>query len=371
MCFHNNDLSDRQSIYDLMATYCQGIDRADYVRVRSVYAEDGVDHHTGFSGPADDYVEWLRVRTAGFTGTMHNIGTHTSVVTGDEATAETYGTAHHWGAPSDDPALNFTSGFRYLDRLRRTADGWKVVERFAVREWTRSDAGRLQAPEGEGPRGARGAADPLYTHGFATHGSVLGAAEQQNRCTADTRLSYNDYREIHEVKSRYFRAVDTHNLDLMRDVFTPDAEFVGYGFGIRSGVETLIETLAATLGRVTSGHQGFNPEVQEQHFTQGTPNPAKAHVLWTFRDELRWDENHTSLNAPGVSRQIGIRGGGYYQDEMVRTPVGWRISRSQNTRTHLDALTEHGAVPLPVKQRPLDARWLQPGRATQNEDCSF
>lgn len=166
------DLHDRQEIRDLIAAYCRGVDRADYALVRSVYAEDGVDHHTGFSGQADEYVAWLRVRTRAFTGMMHNLGTHTAHIDGDTAVAETYGTAHHWGTPSGDPELNFTSGFRYLDRLVRTPAGWRITERFAVREWTRSDAGLMRTPEGAGPRGARGADDPLYTAGLATHGAT-------------------------------------------------------------------------------------------------------------------------------------------------------------------------------------------------------
>ena len=170
-------LHDSFEIRDLLARYCRGIDRADYALVRSCYTDDGVDHHTGFSGNADDYVTWLRERTASFTGTMHNLGTHTCTVDGDTATAETYATAHHWGEPADDPHVNFTSGVRYLDRLQRTAAGWKISERFAVREWTRSDAGRLGTPEGAGPRGTRGASDPLFTEGFATHSASESTPE--------------------------------------------------------------------------------------------------------------------------------------------------------------------------------------------------
>lgn len=167
------ELSDRLAIQDLIARYCRGIDRADYALVRSVYASDGVDHHTGFSGSADDFVAWVEKRSARLTGTMHNIGTHTATITANTAIAETYGTAHHWGDPHDDPTVNFTSGFRYLDRLRREKDGWRIVERFAVREWTRSDPGQLRVPEGQGFRGHRGPEDPLFTQGFAVHGMTM------------------------------------------------------------------------------------------------------------------------------------------------------------------------------------------------------
>lgn len=155
------ELTDRQQIHDLVLRYCSAVDRADYDGVRAVYARDGVDHHTGFSGPADEYVAWLRVRTAGFDGSMHLVGNHLVELFGDRAFAETYGTAVHWGTPRDDESLNFTSGFRYLDHLRRDPEGWRIVERIAVRQWTRSDAGRLRDPEGDGPRGSRGPDDPF------------------------------------------------------------------------------------------------------------------------------------------------------------------------------------------------------------------
>jgi hypothetical protein len=157
------ELADRQEIHDLILRYCSAVDRADYLAVRGVYAHDGVDHHTGFSGTADGFTAWLRERTAVFDGTMHLIGNHRVELYGDHAFAETYGTAVHWGTPSDDEALNYTSGFRYLDHVRRDADGWRIVERTAVREWTRSDAGRLREPEGDGPRGRRGPDDPATT----------------------------------------------------------------------------------------------------------------------------------------------------------------------------------------------------------------
>lgn len=153
---------DRTAIHRLVLQYCRAVDRGDYVGVRAVYAHDGVDHHTGFSGAADAYVAWLRERVAVFDGTMHLVGNHLSEVNGDHAVAETYGTAVHWGAPHDDPARNFTSGFRYVDHVRRDPEGWRIVERIAVREWTRSDAGRITPPEGSGPRGSRGPSDPLH-----------------------------------------------------------------------------------------------------------------------------------------------------------------------------------------------------------------
>lgn len=163
--------ADRHAIHDTVLRYCRAVDRLDFDAVRAVYADDGVDHHTGFSGPADDYVAWLRGLLPRLDGTMHLVGNHLAELAGDEAVAETYGTAVHWATPRDDPRGNFTSGFRYVDHFVRTPAGWRIRERWAVREWTRSDAGRLLAPEGDGPRGTRDDRDPLAV----LRASVLGA----------------------------------------------------------------------------------------------------------------------------------------------------------------------------------------------------
>lgn len=154
--------SDARSIYSTIARYCRAVDRLDWDGIRSVYGADGVDHHTGFDGSADDYVTWLRTQLMKFAGTMHILGTHlVERVGADAALSETYGTAVHWAHDTDDPALNFSSGFRYVDHLVRGKGEWVIRERFAVREWTMSNAGRALQPEAAGPRGRRDGADPL------------------------------------------------------------------------------------------------------------------------------------------------------------------------------------------------------------------
>ncbi len=93
---------------------------------------------------------------------MHLIGNHFAEGNGDVAVSETYGTAVHWGQPADDPRRNFTSGFRYVDHFEKRDGRWAVVERWAVREWTRSEAGRFMAKEGDGPAPSRSRDDVVY-----------------------------------------------------------------------------------------------------------------------------------------------------------------------------------------------------------------
>lgn len=138
-----DEADGRSAIHQQVLTYCRSVDRRDWAGVRSVYAADGWDHHTGFDGPADDYVAWLRKMLPALDGTQHQVANHLCRVFGDRAVSETYGQAVHWGTPSDSPHLNFTSGFRYLDHWVRSPEGWRIKERWALRDWTRSDAGRL------------------------------------------------------------------------------------------------------------------------------------------------------------------------------------------------------------------------------------
>lgn len=157
-----DELTDKQEIYEVVLRYCRGVDRLDLELVRSCYHPDGVDHHTGFSGTVDEYVTWVRGALHRFAGTMHIVGNHHVELDGDRARSETYGTAVHWTASGEDPRLNFTSGFRYVDRMERRDARWAIAERWAVREWTRSDAGRYLTKEGDGPGPRRDRDDPVY-----------------------------------------------------------------------------------------------------------------------------------------------------------------------------------------------------------------
>ncbi len=154
---------DRAEIADVVLRYCRGVDRLDLPLIRSCYHDGGIDHHTGFDGDADSYVAWLSGLLPRFTGTMHMVGNQLIEVIGDVARCETYGTAHHWGEPAGDPGLNFVTGFRYVDRMERRDGEWRIAERWAVREWTRTIAAETVRPkEGEGPSPHRDRTDPVY-----------------------------------------------------------------------------------------------------------------------------------------------------------------------------------------------------------------
>lgn len=153
--------ADRQRIHDLIIRYCRGVDRLELDLVRGVYHPGAVDHHTGFDGPVEEYLPWLRPTLEKYDGTQHVVANHLVEFSGFRAVAETYGFAVHWGTPAADSRINFTSGFRYIDLLEVRDGQWGIVERHAVREWTHSDVPLTMSPEGRGPRGSRSPEDPV------------------------------------------------------------------------------------------------------------------------------------------------------------------------------------------------------------------
>jgi SnoaL-like protein len=158
-----SEFEDKQRIAEVVLRYCRGVDRLDFELIRSCYHDGAVDHHTGFDGDADGYVAWLEKVLPRFAGTMHMVGNQLIDVQGDFARSETYGTAHHWADPVTDPRLNFVSGFRYVDNMQRRDDEWRIAERWAIREWTRSIPPETVRPkEAEGPDPKRDRSDPIY-----------------------------------------------------------------------------------------------------------------------------------------------------------------------------------------------------------------
>ncbi|ACY99928.1 hypothetical protein Tcur_4401 [Thermomonospora curvata DSM 43183] len=153
---------DRQQIHDVVLRYCRGIDRLDFELVRSAYHPGAIDHHTGFDGTVEEYLAWVEPRLrARRGGTMHIVANHLVDLYGDEAVSEAYGISVHWGEPADSVRANFTSGVRFVDHMTYRDGRWAICERWAVREWTRSEVGRFVPKEGEGPSGRRDELDPL------------------------------------------------------------------------------------------------------------------------------------------------------------------------------------------------------------------
>ena len=144
-----------------MLSYCRGIDRLELDLVRAAYHPGALDHHTGFDGPIEAYVDWVARGLRRLGGTMHIIANHLVELRGDHAVAETYGQAVHWPASPDDAIGSFTTGFRYVDDFAFRDGRWAIAERWAVREWAHRNT-VAPLPAADGPIGRRNRTDPLY-----------------------------------------------------------------------------------------------------------------------------------------------------------------------------------------------------------------
>ena len=122
-------IADRVAIQDVMTRYATGVDTRDLGLHESCFAEDVTVSGFDRGGPLIGRAAWMAfVHKAleRFGATQHLIGNHVVEVQGDEARMRTYVQATHVLA-ADQRAI-FTLWATYHTVLRRTADGWRIVE---------------------------------------------------------------------------------------------------------------------------------------------------------------------------------------------------------------------------------------------------
>jgi 3-phenylpropionate/cinnamic acid dioxygenase small subunit len=122
-----------------------------------------------------------------------------------------------------------------------------------------------------------------------------------------------DRQDISDVLVRYGTGIDSRDWPLFRTVFTDDCE-LDYGeIGTWHGVDAVVEFMEAahdmaghTLHRITN----------QAATIDGDRATARAYV-----DAVIMSQDNTS----------GVNAAGFYDDELVRTGSGWRISRRRFT----------------------------------------
>jgi hypothetical protein len=159
------ELANRAAIEHVLTMHSRGIDRADASILRSAYWEDATVEYGSFQGSAHAFCERLPQAIRHYTLTQHRIGNVTIEWRGDEARVETYVTAYHLRAAADgDTEMTFIG--RYLDRMQRRDDVWKIAHRRVVMDWNRHAAASSVAsgPPFDGlARGTNTPEDPLYS----------------------------------------------------------------------------------------------------------------------------------------------------------------------------------------------------------------
>ena len=135
-------LLDRAAIHDVHTRYFQGIDAANQDQVRSCFtadvraAYDGRTFVNGIDALMGSFLAFRKKAAGEWKVTTHFMGNLSfNSLEGDVAETETYAIAFLvlTGSPEDQVAMR---SLRYLDRLRRTQDGWRISERVHTLDWS-------------------------------------------------------------------------------------------------------------------------------------------------------------------------------------------------------------------------------------------
>jgi hypothetical protein len=137
----------RQKIADVLTRYSRGIDRCDIDTLSAVFWPDATaDYGSG----RQNALEWARATVSALKSmhrTQHAISNMAIDVDGDTARAETYCQAYH---EIDGPSgrLEMVVGGRYLDKLERRENAWRITDRIYVMDWNRNIPSTAQWEEG-------------------------------------------------------------------------------------------------------------------------------------------------------------------------------------------------------------------------------
>ena len=147
-------------IGDVLARYCQGVDRRDWQRVLSCYHPDAQDSHGMFVGSPAQLVEWMKVNHEHVSSCLHvmtNVQIEVSTEDPALARAESYCLSHKIISSAEhDPFLrdsgvsgpiHRTIACRFVDTLENRPEvGWRILDRAVVYEWARIDPADVFVP---------------------------------------------------------------------------------------------------------------------------------------------------------------------------------------------------------------------------------
>ncbi len=129
-----------------------------------------------------------------------------------------------------------------------------------------------------------------------------------------------DRQDISELLVRYATGIDRRDWPLFSTVFTEDCE-LDYGeIGAWNGVDAVTEFMEQV--HATAGHT-LHRLSNQAIAVHGDEAAARTYV-----DALIMSSDN----------KTGVNGIGYYDDEIVRTPNGWRIARRRFTAVRVSTV---------------------------------
>ena len=167
------EVADRLAIEQVLAVHSRGVDRADESALKSAYWPDAEVAYGGYNGNAHGFCEILPASIKRYARTAHKISNvcidFRTIDGRHEARVETYVTAYHYlskdadDSPDVDTEMTYIG--RYLDRMEKRNNVWKIRFRQVLMDWNQNTEASaiLAGPPFEGlARGTRWPDDPLY-----------------------------------------------------------------------------------------------------------------------------------------------------------------------------------------------------------------
>ena len=129
------EILDKESIRELVYTYCRAADRHDNCLMRSLYHEDAYDDHGAFfKGKAMEFIDLLPEIQKSMGILHHNVTTHNIKLNGEQAEGETYIIAFHQ-VLTEEGNYDVLIGGRYFDKYEKRDGLWKFSSRAVDADW--------------------------------------------------------------------------------------------------------------------------------------------------------------------------------------------------------------------------------------------
>jgi hypothetical protein len=156
------EISDRLEIQDLLARYCDALDRKDWDIFDRIFTPDAVIDYTAMGGSCGDLTatkKFLADTMPMFASYQHLVGSTVLDIEGDTARARTICHNPMLWSDGDDPAM-FVCGLWYRDELVRTPDGWRIRSRIEERSYLKNLAPFGVSPASRQPARPAGQEEP-------------------------------------------------------------------------------------------------------------------------------------------------------------------------------------------------------------------
>jgi hypothetical protein len=135
-------LTDRAAIHDLLTRYFQGLDRGSREQVRSCFTADVHAHYDkrtpthGVEALIDSLQNFNRLKDESMKITTHFMGNLIfERLEANVAETETNGLAL-LVEPENGADIVSVRSLRYLDRMRREENGWRISDRIHTLDWS-------------------------------------------------------------------------------------------------------------------------------------------------------------------------------------------------------------------------------------------